>query len=116
MKTTSPILSALAASALFGAASMAAPKIPANAQKITVTLPQGYSASKRVVQAGKPVALTFFLQSNAGCGNEVMVPAAKWKKTLKVGERATVVYTPKKSGPLTFACGMNHMKGSIVVR
>jgi plastocyanin domain-containing protein len=94
----------------------AAPKIPANAQKITVTLPQGYTASPRTVRAGKPVALTFLLASNAGCGNEVMVPAAKWKKTLKVGQRATVIYTPKKSGPLVFACGMNHMKGSIVVK
>ena len=96
--------------------SLAAPKSFAEMQKINIALPSGYSASKKSVKAGKPVALTFFLQSNAGCGNTISLPAAKWRKTLKVGQSATVVYTPKKSGVLHFACGMNHMKGSILVK
>lgn len=120
MKTTPKVLTTLAAGTAIASSSAAAPKsapkVPANAQKITVTLPQGYTNSTRSVKAGQPVALTFYLKSNAGCGNEVMLPAANWKKTLQVGQKATVVYTPKKSGTLSFACGMNHMKGSIVVK
>jgi plastocyanin domain-containing protein len=120
MKTIPKIITALAVGVTLAGSSVAAPKttskIPANAQKITVTLPEGYSKSTRSVKAGRPVALTFFLKSNAGCGNEVMLPAANWKKTLQVGQKATVIYTPKKSGPLTFACSMNHMKGSILVK
>ncbi|RYG71138.1 YHS domain-containing protein [bacterium] len=97
---------------------VAAPKTaaPANAQKVTLTLPRDYKANAISVQAGKPVALTFVLAEDAGCGNAVMVPAANWNKTLKVGERATVVYTPKQSGPLKFACSMNHFRGSLVVK
>ncbi len=116
MKITSSLCAALFAGATLLAPAMAAPKIPAGAQKITITLPQGYSASPTTVKAGIPVALTFFLESDAGCGNEVMVPAAKWKKTLKVGQRATLVYTPTKSGTLAFACGMDHIRGSIIVK
>ena len=88
-----------------------------NAQKITISLPEGYKDGAATVQAGKPVALTFKLTSNAGCGNTVVVPDANnWSKTLEVGQSATVVYTPKKSGTLAFMCGMNMMKGAIVVQ
>ena len=106
------------------AATFAAPKAPTNPapakakapRKVLITLPLDYKEQPAAtVKAGQPVALTFFLKSEAGCGNTVVLPAAKWKKTLKVGEKATVVYTPTKTGPLAFACGMNHMKGSLLV-
>ena len=110
---------ALTAICATGALTFAAPKAPAKAkaaQKVLITLPLDYKDKPAAtVKAGEPVALTFFLKSEAGCGNTVVLPAAKWKKTLKVGEKATVVYTPTKSGPLAFACGMNHMKGSLLV-
>ncbi len=111
---------ALATIAAGGATLMAAPKAPAKAkapQKVLITLPLDYKAKPAAtVKAGQPVALTFFLKSEAGCGNTVVLPAAKWKKTLKVGEKATVVYTPTKSGALGFACGMDMMKGSVLVK
>lgn len=116
---------ALTAICAAGVASFAAPKVPAKPapakakapQKVLITLPLDYKATPAAtVKAGQPVALTFFLKSEAGCGDTVVFPAAKWKKTLKVGEKATVVYTPTKTGPLNFACGMNHMKGSLLVK
>jgi plastocyanin domain-containing protein len=79
-------------------------------------LPVGYKNGTTTVKAGKPVSLTFHLTKDAGCGNDVMVPAANWNKSLKVGEKATVTFTPKKSGPLAFACTMNHMKGTLLVK
>lgn len=89
---------------------------PSSLQKVFVALPDGYKNGIAKVQAGRPVALTFHLTKPAGCGSDVMVPAASWKKSLKVGEKATVTFTPKKSGPLAFACTMNHMKGTLLVR
>jgi YHS domain-containing protein len=89
--------------------------IPKGAQKVTITLPQDYKSGAATVKAGQPVAITFFLKSDAGCGNAISVPAANWNKTLKVGERATVVYTPKKSGPLKFQCSMDMYRGTILV-
>ncbi|HEX8463855.1 MAG TPA: YHS domain-containing protein, partial [Abditibacterium sp.] len=125
-KTMKTAPSFLAALALSGATTMqAAPakkapvKAPVKAaapQKIIVSLPAGYRNGAGTVKAGKPVALTFLLQSDAGCGNIISVPAAKWTRTLKVGERATVVYTPKKSGPLLFQCDMAMYKGTLTVK
>jgi plastocyanin domain-containing protein len=91
-------------------------KIPANAQKVTVELPAGYKNGAVTVKAGTPVALTFKLTKDADCGNEISVPAAKWQKKLKVGESATVVYTPQKTGQLKFACSMDMMKGTLTVK
>ena len=89
---------------------------PANAQKITLSLPLDYREKAATVTAGKPVALTFKLTKDAGCGNTISLPAANWTKTLKVGESATVVYTPTQSGALKFQCGMGHMKGTLLVK
>jgi len=89
--------------------------IPANAQKISIDLPDGYNPKQATVKAGKPVAITFRLVSDAGCGNNITLPAAKWSKTLKVGESATVVYTPTKTGELKFACDMDMYRGTLKV-
>jgi plastocyanin domain-containing protein len=115
------ILTTLALGVMTGSSftlAQAAPKAATKTapQKVTITLPEGYKDNATTVKAGKPVALTFFLKSDAGCGNTVKVPAAKWEKTLKIGQKATVTFTPKKSGPLAFACSMDHMKGSLKVK
>ena len=93
----------------------ASQKIPAGAQKVSIDLPGGYKNGAATVKAGKPVAITFHLKSDAGCGNIIALPAAKWSKTLKVGESATVVYTPTKTGELKFACDMDMMRGTLKV-
>jgi hypothetical protein len=96
--------------------SASATVIPPNAQKITVELPAGYKSGAATVKAGTPIALTFAMKSEAGCGDTIVVPAANWRKKLKVGESATVVVTPQKSGELKFACSMDMFKGSIKVQ
>jgi plastocyanin len=96
--------------------SASASVIPPNAQKVTVQLPEGYKSGVTTVKAGTPIALTFALKSEAGCGDDIVVPTANWHKKLKVGESATVVVTPQKSGELKFACSMDMLKGSIKVQ
>lgn len=86
------------------------------AQNVTLTLPQDYKSGAATVQAGKPVALTFYLKEDTGCGNSVSVPVAKWNKTLKVGEKVTLVYTPQHTGALVFECGMGMYKGTLTVK
>ena len=113
-KTMTAFAASAALTAAHAAPKKAAPKMAP--QKITITLPEGYKDNTASVKAGKPVALTFFLKGDAGCGNTIKVPAAKWEKTLKVGEKAELLYTPAKSGKLAFACGMDHMKGSLIVK
>ena len=86
------------------------------ANAVTIELPGGYKSGAATVRAGQLTQITFVLKEDAGCGNDVVVPEAKWRKTLKVGQRASLQYTPKKSGTLKFACSMDMYKGSIIVK
>ena len=101
---------------VFDVAPAANMAMPENAQKVALSLPLDYRARAATVKAGTPVALTFTLAKDAGCGNTISLPAANWSKTLQVGESATVVYTPTQSGALNFQCGMGHLKGTLLVK
>lgn len=130
MKTNTKPMAALATIVAMTAVANAAPqshhktapskakvaKPASKAQQVTITLPDGYKPGAATVKAGRPVALTFYLKSDAGCGNTVAFQTAKWQKDLKVGQKATVTFTPKKSGTLAFACGMDMYKGSLIVK
>ncbi len=86
------------------------------AQQVTIALPAGYREGAATVQSGKPVTLTFKLTKDAGCGNTISLPTANWTKTLSVGQSASVTFTPQKSGPLKFSCGMDMLHGSLVAK
>ena len=113
---TAPFVVKVEAAGSTPKAAQAPTEIPAGAQKVTIELPAGYKSGAASVKAGTPVALTFKLTKDAGCGNAIAVPAANWKQTLKVGESATVVYTPQKTGELKFACSMDMYKGTLTVK
>lgn len=98
-------------------AAKAAPKKAAGVvQKATVVIDGGYSPAKLNVKAGRPVQLTFVRKGTDGCGEVVQFPSLKLKRTLKKGEKTTVTFTPTKSGPLHFTCGMEMYRGQLVVR
>jgi plastocyanin domain-containing protein len=123
MKLTHTLICA-AAVASFSLPVLAAPKPGAPhadaaapvTRKITIELPAGYAASKVTLTKGQPVALTFVLKKESGCGDTVVVPEAKWRAALKVGGSATLIYTPQKTGSLKFACPMNMFRGSLQVK
>lgn len=85
-------------------------------QKATVTIDGGYSPSSVAVKVGKPVEITFIRKSAAGCDGELVIPDLKFRKSLKPGEKAVVKFTPKKTGPVAFQCGMAMYRGQIAVK
>lgn len=85
-------------------------------QRATVVIDGGFSPANVQVRAGRPVELTFIRKESSGCGATVQFPALKLKRTLKPGQKTTVSFTPKKSGPLQFTCGMEMYRGQLTVR
>ena len=85
-------------------------------QKATVTINHGYEPGSVTVKAGRPVELTLVRKEASGCGNVVQFPSLGIKRTLKAGEKTVVKFTPKKSGNIAFACGMNMYRGQAVVK
>jgi plastocyanin domain-containing protein len=83
--------------------------------KITVSS-GGYEPKSITVKKGQPVKLAFYRQDAKNCGGEVVFPNLDLKKELPVGETVSVEFTPQETGELAFTCGMNMMRGKILVQ
>lgn len=90
-------------------------EIPSNATKITVSS-AGFEPSEIKVKKGEPISLAFYRKDSNNCGDEVVFPKLNIKKQLPVGQTVLVEITPQESGELAFTCGMNMMKGKILVQ
>ena len=82
---------------------------------ITVT-EKGFEPAIVTLRAGAPAKLTFTRKTDATCATEVVFPDFNIKKELPLNEPVTVEFTPKKTGTLSYACGMNMLRGQVVVR
>ena len=68
------------------------------------------------LQAGKPARITFTRTTDETCATEVVLPDYGIRKTLPLDQGVTIEFTPKKSATAGFACGMNMLKGALVVQ
>lgn len=75
----------------------------------------GFSPSSIDAEAGHKLNLVFKRADKNNCGNTVVFPKLKIRKSLPVGRDVIVSVTPRVSGQITFTCGMGMYKGSIVV-
>lgn len=90
-------------------------EVPSDAIKVSVS-GDGFSPSSINVKKGETAKIAFFRQDANNCGGEVVFPKLKVKKTLPAGQTTVVEIKPQESGEIAFACGMDMMKGKIVVQ
>ncbi len=91
-----------------------AANVPAGFTKIIVS-ENGFEPSTVNAQKGEKVSLAFYRADADNCGGEVVIPTQSIRKALPVGETVLVEFTPAAAGDLAFACGMDMLKGKIVV-
>jgi len=84
-------------------------------QEIRVLVKGGYTPDTILVQAGKPVRLQFYRDETADCSERVVFDAFGINQTLPAFTTTTVEFTPKTPGEFPFRCGMNMLKGLLVV-
>lgn len=89
-------------------------EIPNDATKITVSS-AGFEPSSINTKKGQPVKLAFFRKDANNCGGEIVFPKQNIKKNLPVGETVLVEFTPNEAGEIAFACGMDMLKGKVIV-
>ena len=95
------------------------PSAPApgnGAQEVRITVRDGYDPSRIEVEAGRPVRLLFRREEVASCSDTVSIPEWGIARRLPVHEETAVEFTPREPGTYPFTCGMNMMRGRIVVR
>ena len=77
---------------------------------------QGYEPAKLTLRAGALARITFVRTTDKTCGTEVVFPSLNIKRTLPLNEPVVIEFTPAKAGDIAFACGMNMLHGTVVVR
>jgi plastocyanin domain-containing protein len=75
-----------------------------------------YSPASFTVAKGQTVRLNFTRDEKPTCGDTVVIPSMKIKKTIPVNQVVSIDITPQQAGELQFTCGMDMMKGTIVVQ
>ena len=111
MKRVSPATLALVA-ALVAAGCQSG----SGAKEIQVSVTDnGFEPSQIEVKRGENVTLVITRLSDATCATEVVFADRDIKKELPLNQAVTVNLGKVESGPVAFACGMDMIKGEVVV-
>ena len=84
-------------------------------QEVRVLVKGGYTPDTIVVQAGKPVRLQFYRDETADCSERVVFERFGIDQELPPFQTTAIEFTPEQPGEYPFRCGMNMLKGLLVV-
>ena len=93
----------------------AAVEVKGGVQEVHVVVKGGYTPDTIVVQAGQPVRLLFYRDETADCSEQVVFEDFGVIQLLPAFQTTAVEFTPKTPGEYQFRCGMNMLKGLLVV-
>ncbi len=85
-------------------------------QQQVIQVGSEFSPASFNVKKGQPVRLLFKRGGEPSCADEIVFPKLNLTRKLPANSEAVVEFTPTESGELSFACGMNMMKGSVIVQ
>jgi plastocyanin domain-containing protein len=85
-------------------------------QEIKITVRGGYSPDVIVVREGLPVRLNFYRDETASCSEDIVFADFHIARHLPAFTTTPIEFTPDKAGEFTFTCGMNMMRGKLIVQ
>ena len=84
-------------------------------QQIKVLVKGGYDPDIIVVEKDRPVRLDFYRDETASCSDTVVFGDFGISRPRPAFKTTPIEFTPNKAGEFTFTCGMNMMRGKLVV-
>jgi plastocyanin domain-containing protein len=100
---------------LFSSNPAVAAAVSDGVQEVRVIVKGGYTPDTIVVQAGKPVRLQFYRGETAECSERLVFEHFGVDVALPAFQTTAVEFTPTAAGEFPFRCGMNMLKGVVVV-
>jgi plastocyanin domain-containing protein len=100
---------------LFATGTPAAAASAGGVQEVSVTVKGGYTPDTIVVQAGAPVRLRFYRDETADCSERIVFEDFRIDAALPAFQTTDIEFTPDTPGEFRFRCGMNMLKGLLVV-
>jgi plastocyanin domain-containing protein len=92
---------------------------PTTSDRIAISVTEkGFEPDNVSVPGGKPVTLVFTRKTDSTCATDVVIPVegTKIEKALPLNEAVAIEVTFPKAGQITYACGMDMVKGTVVVQ
>jgi plastocyanin domain-containing protein len=123
MKTSRFWVAAAVAGTLAGSPALAGEPAPSTASKkggaaqvveIAVT-GKGFEPAAVTVKAGRPVKLVVTRKTERTCATEIVIKDYGVNQPLPLDKPVEVTFTPKKAGPVRYACGMDMIAGVLNV-
>ncbi len=84
-------------------------------QEIKITVKGGYSPDVVVVKQNVPVRLDFYRDETASCSEQVIFGDFGIARDLPAYKTTQIEFTPDKAGEFTWTCGMNMLRGKLIV-
>jgi plastocyanin domain-containing protein len=76
---------------------------------------QGYKPGSLKLRVGVPARVTFVRTTDATCAKEIVLSDFNIRRALPLNQPVVIRFTPTEKGEFTFACGMNMMRGQLIV-
>ena len=86
-----------------------------NVQEVKVIVKGGYDPDVIVVKKGIPVRIDFYRDETADCSEEIVFGDFNIRKSLPAYKTTSIEFTPEKPGEYVFTCGMEMMRGKLIV-
>ena len=90
-------------------------KVKVQTAKVEIT-EKGYTPASIKLRKGVPARVTFLRKTDATCAKEVVISAYGINRNLPLNEAVVITFTPNKTGEFIFTCGMNMMRGKLIVK
>jgi len=85
------------------------------AREIEIIVDGGYQPNQIVIQEGERVRLKFVRREYTSCTREVVFPSLDIRRELSPNQPVYIDLPALKPGEVEFRCGMNMVRGKVVV-
>jgi plastocyanin domain-containing protein len=86
------------------------------AQRVRVVVKGGYDPDVIVAEPGRPLKIDFYRDETESCSERVVFGDFGVSRSLPPFKTTTVEIDPKEPGEFVFTCGMNMLRGKLIVR
>lgn len=84
-------------------------------QRVEIRVKGAYDPDTIVVEAGRPVRLEFYRDETNACSEVLVMDRFGIHRELPAFQTTAIEFTPDEPGEYEFTCGMNMMRGRVVV-
>ena len=86
-------------------------------QQFTVKITErGFEPESLKLRRGVPARITFLRTLDNTCATEIVISEFGIRRALPLNQPTVVSFTPNRKGEFSFTCGMNMMRGKLIVR